>query len=224
MPKSPYATAIDGFQRALKPFLKGLGFRTRGRTFNRATADGLTQVINLQMGASDPPGTTYIPGLRENFHGWFTINLGVYIPEVARLHGGGEARGFVRDFHCCVRERIGNVGPEKRDSWWRISGDQELVTEIEGRIERDALPFLEAHASRDAILSACGAPVANLGFAGAPPRIVAAIVLTERGDRDAARALLSKQAQEQNNRGHPAYVRSLAEKLGVGPLDEESVT
>jgi hypothetical protein len=26
--------------------------------------DGLTQVISIQIGASDPPGTTYIPGLR----------------------------------------------------------------------------------------------------------------------------------------------------------------
>ena len=47
------------------------------------------------MGSFDPPGTTHIPGLRENLYGRFTVNLGVYVPEVARNHGGGEAKSPV---------------------------------------------------------------------------------------------------------------------------------
>jgi len=66
MGKSTYASALDDIQAALRPFLKGCGFKVRGRTFNRPTEDGLTQVVSLQMGASDPPGTTSILGFREN--------------------------------------------------------------------------------------------------------------------------------------------------------------
>jgi hypothetical protein len=42
------------------------GFRARGRVLNRRTSDRLTEVVQIQMGSFDPPGTTYVPGLREN--------------------------------------------------------------------------------------------------------------------------------------------------------------
>ena len=84
MPKSDFAVTLDSIQEQLTPLLKNRRFRVRGRTFNRITTDGLTQVLNVQMGSFDPPGTTYHPGLRENLYGWFTINLGIYVPEVAR--------------------------------------------------------------------------------------------------------------------------------------------
>jgi len=67
------------------------------------------------MGASDPPGTTDIPGLRETRHGLFTINLGVYVPEVARHHIGGGAKAWIQDFHCCVRTRLGEACGEDQD-------------------------------------------------------------------------------------------------------------
>src|SRR5690606_24175664 len=89
--KSAEVAAMDVIQRGVRPLLKEAGFRGSGRTFNRGTPDGLTQVVRFQMGSFDPPGTTDIPGLRENRYGWFTVNLGVYVPEVAKHHGGGEA-------------------------------------------------------------------------------------------------------------------------------------
>lgn len=219
MAKSPAALELDELQKALKPFMKRQGFKVRARTFNRTTDDGLTQVINLQMGASDPPGTTYIPGFRENLHGRFTVNLGVYVPEVAR-HRGGEARAFVREYHCCVRERLGEVGPERKDLWWKITSASTLLEDIEARLERDALPYLDRHASRDAILRACQESSGALGYAGGPARIVAAIILAERGDKNGARALLARQAQETENPNHSAYVRSLAAELGLGVLED----
>src|SRR5436190_21871644 len=94
--KSETAKQMDGLQAALRPTLQRWGFRGRGRTFNRTTQDGLTQVITFQMGSFDPPGTTHIPGLRENMYGRFTINLGVYVPEVARHQAGGEAKSIVQ--------------------------------------------------------------------------------------------------------------------------------
>ena len=45
-------------------------------------------------------------------------NLGVYVPEVAKYHGGGEAKSVVRECNCCVRARIGGLGPEHTDLWW----------------------------------------------------------------------------------------------------------
>jgi Domain of unknown function (DUF4304) len=106
--KPELAKAMDELQGKLRQFLKDKGFGTRGRAFNRATSDGLTQVVKLQMGSFDPPGTTYFAGLRENRYGKFAINLGVYVPEVAKHHGEGCASSFVQEYHCWTE--IGSIG------------------------------------------------------------------------------------------------------------------
>ena len=219
MPGSTYADAVDEIQRELRPLLKARGFKVSGRTFNRPTEDGLTQVINIQMGPSDPPGTTYIPGLRENLHGLFTINLGVYVPEVARHHGGGEAKSWVQEYHCCVRTRLGRASGEKRDIWWHARVEDVVIDDVRRRLEQGGLPFLERFSTRDKILAEWDDRSENSG-AGIPPRIVMAIILAERSQKDRARALLARQALETRNPGHPAYVRSLAKELGLGSLDE----
>ena len=109
MTKSTFAVAVDKVQATLKPGLAAAGFRARGRTFNRQTSEGLTQVIiGIQMGASDPPGTTYIPGLRENLHGKFAVNLGVYVPEVA-LFSGSPFKAWIQEYDCCARARLGEL-------------------------------------------------------------------------------------------------------------------
>jgi len=56
--KSEPVREMDALQAALKPDLKRWGFRSRARGYNRATSDGLTQVIEFQMGRFDPPGTS----------------------------------------------------------------------------------------------------------------------------------------------------------------------
>lgn len=218
MTKSDYAQAVDEIQQALRPLFKAHGFRVRGRTFNRVTEDGLTQVVSIQMGASDPPGTTYIPGLRENLHGLFTINLGVYIPEVARHHGGGEAKSWVQEYHCSVRARLAEACGEKHDIWWHARMETSVIEDVQRALESGGLPFLNRYSSRDMILAEWHGKSRNMG-AGSPPRIVMAIILCERGRLDEARALLAQQALETRNPGHPAYVRKLAKELGLGDLN-----
>src|SRR5262245_5902727 len=206
MAKSKYAEAVDEIQTALRPFMTTRGFGLRGRTFNRLTADGLTQVVNLQMGPSDPPGTTYIPGLRENLHGLFTVNLGVYVPEVARRHGGGEARSWVQDYHCCVRARLGPVSGEARHVWWHAHADNLVVDDVRRRLQDGGFSFLARFSTRDMILAEWRDRTENMG-ASSPPRIVMAIILAERGEKDRARALLAREALETRNPGHHDYVR-----------------
>jgi hypothetical protein len=88
MAKSELAKMVDQIQNGLRPLFKKQGFRVNGRTFNRVTQDGLTQVVNIQMGPYEPPGSTEISGLRDDLYGAFTVNLGVYVPEgCGRVHG-----------------------------------------------------------------------------------------------------------------------------------------
>jgi hypothetical protein len=215
MGESAYVASMNRLQHAVGAELKKVGFTTRGRTFNRITDDSLTQVVNFQMAPSDPPGTTHIAGLRENLRGWFTVNLGVYVPEVG-LHSGESGR-FVQDYHCCVRQRLGAVAPEPKDVWWRIAADHATVADLCQRLADDGMPFLERFGSRERILREWSEAAKNVG-AGQPPRIVMAIILAGRGQAHEARRLLRQQAEETPSPGHAAYVRELAMKLGLGPL------
>src|SRR5689334_1814157 len=86
------------------------GFRKRNRTYNRQSDDGLVQVINFQMGRYDPPGTYEIPGMRENLYGHFTVNLAVFVPEVAELDYPGISTKFIAEFSCQLRVRLGELG------------------------------------------------------------------------------------------------------------------
>src|ERR1700722_18583045 len=192
--KSEFAQVLDGLQAKLGLALKQWGFRRRGRTFNRTTSDGLTEVVNLQMGSFDPPGMTYIPGLRENLYGKFAVNLGVSVPEVVEQHGGKPPKAFIHDYHCCVRARLGHVGPEGRDIWWDLQGENHLAEELEVRLSSDAIPFLRRLDTRDKILTEYSA-VTRSSYAITPPRIVCAIILVERGRIGDARALLAAQAK-----------------------------
>lgn len=218
MPASEFVKAIDEVQRTLWPSLKADGFKVRGRTFNRVTADGLTQVVNLQMGASDPPGTTYIPGLRENMHGLFTVNLGVYIPEVAELHGGGLAKAWVQDYHCAIRSRLGPASGSAQDLWWQARDPARAVADVQPLLLAYGLPFLDRFQSRDLVLGELDGQAENLAHC-AVPRIVCAVILARRGQLGAAKALLAAQAREcRHNPNHPAYVRELAVRMGLGEV------
>lgn len=217
MKKSTFAITMDGIQSSLQLLLRKRGFKTRGRTFNRVSDDGITHVVNFQMGASDPPGTVHIPGLRENLYGMFAVNLGIYVPEVARFHGGGEAKAWIQEYHCCVRARLGSLMGGDREIWWHLRTDEKVITDVQQNLESVGLPFLERYGTRDKILAEWNSPSVNSAFGG-PPRIVSAIILAERGRFNEARDMLQLQVLETRNLGHPAYVKKLAERLGLGDL------
>jgi Domain of unknown function (DUF4304) len=221
MPKSDLADQMDEIQARLRPLLKDEGYVVRGRTFNRRTPDGLVQVVNLQMGSFDPPGTTYIRGLRENMYGKFAVNLGVYVPEVALYHHGGEAKSFVREYNCCIRARLGATRPEKKEFWWIVRASDEVIFDVMEELVRHGLPFLDRFHSRDRILHELMGLTENIFLS--PPRIVCAIILAARGDMKAARSLLEAQSRETRNPKHPEYVRALAQRLGLGNLDGEQI-
>lgn len=223
MAKSEFTQALDLMLASFRPFMKAAGFRARTHTFNRVTADGLTQVVQFQMGAFDPPGSPPFPGISENLYGRFTVNLGVYVPEVGRYMSGRVPTSFIHEYHCCVRARLGKLGPENADVWWYADANERTWREVQQRIERDGLTFLERFRSRDSILTDIQWwEAGRYSETGGPQRITCAIILAFRGELDPARSLLAEQASEAERKGllpHAQFVRELAEKLGVGALE-----
>lgn len=221
MPKSEFAKAVDDVQRALRPRLKALGFRVRGRTFNRVTDEGLTQVVNIQMGPSDPPGTTYIPGLREDFHGLFAVNLGVYVPEVANLRQY-QVRSWVQEAVCCVRSRLGRSLEDEGSVWWHARNDTAVIEDVWLLLESEGMAFLDRFSTRAKITeeATMWRRPGTMGAGGDQPRIVMASIFAEQGRMEDARDALRRQIAwaESNHPSHAEHVRGLVSRLGLGRL------
>ena len=65
------------------------------------------QVVNFQMGSYDPPGTD-APPWRVNTYGRYTINLGIFSPEMRTLSQPEKKYDWINEYDCQMRRRIGN--------------------------------------------------------------------------------------------------------------------
>jgi hypothetical protein len=202
--KTKTSVQMDEVQSQVRPFLEERGFRLRARTLNRTTSDSQVHVINFQMG-------------QRWLQGKFTVNVGVYVPEVARVLDGPHKRSFVQEPECCVRHRLGSLGPEHKDLWWDLPLDGPSTAELRLRLERDALAFLARFETLQSVLVELGRLKGSSGL-GLPPRIVCAILLAHRGEIEQAKELLTAQVRETANRGHAEYVQRVAEGLGLGSI------
>jgi hypothetical protein len=208
---------MDELQATLRPFLKELRFRARSKAFIRLTPDGLTQVIEFQLGMFDPPGTHSV-GFPSDLYRKFMVNVGVYVPEVykySHASANGDTKAFVHEYDCDIRERLGKLGPEHRDIWWDLDAAKvhDQAADVFQRLERDAFTFFSQFEDRDAILNRLmreeQSPFTNR------PRIVCAMILAARRTLDEAQSLLIAQAKEHDDRRHLAFLRTLADKLGL---------
>ncbi|KQU95641.1 DUF4304 domain-containing protein [Devosia sp. Root105] len=212
--KSELAKRLDDAIDPIRRLLKAEGFGSRGRTFNRKTEDGIVHVVQVTMTRSDPPGTPEIAGFRHNLYGTFSVGLGVYVPEVAKhLHYWQPTKVAVGEIDCCVRRDLTELWPFGRTGVWPIDGPAELYGDIATYLERYAMPFFERHAERQAMIAELqDGPIYG---AGGPPRVVAAIILTELGRVDDARHLLKKQADLTEQPLHRGYLEGLSARLGL---------
>jgi len=107
---SEIAKRIDEVVSAsLAPALKQAGYRKTGRTFRRSQSRCVL-VINVQASWTNVGSV-----------GQFTINLGVYYPDAARLHGGFRVTDKPIESDCIVSERIGKLMPARLDHWWKVT-------------------------------------------------------------------------------------------------------
>lgn len=215
--KSPLALEMDAIQAGLVSLFRERGYRKRGRTYNRQGDSGLVQVVNFQMGPYDPPGTVEIPGLRENLYGRFTLNLGVYVPEVAENHLAGSAKAFVSEVYCSIRARLGELEETGQDLWWKVAFAPDVLEDVRQRLERYGFPFLDRFSTREGIVDHWIEFSRGLTL-GSDARLVAAIILACQAQPERARQLLREQVQGSINPHHGEYVARLAAKLGIQVL------
>lgn len=216
--KSPATTARDAVLCGLQQLFEDRGFGRTGPLFNRTTQDGLTQVINFQLSRSNPPLSLPTSDRGPHSFGRFTVNLGVFIPEVALLSFPSGTSAPIHEHDCEIRARLGKLGPERRELWWQLSADSLPTEDIRLRLERDGLPYLDKLSSRDAVLVELENPAP--GTALLNPKIARACILATRGQAADAHALLQSHVDEEFSHGDNKIhiVNRYALKLGLGNL------
>lgn len=217
MAKSAFAAALDDVQKPLTTLLKGIGFKRRGRTYNRAVQDGMIHVVNLQMGQF-PIGDYVIPGLRESYYGRFTVNLGVFLPAVPEIESGRGSPAFVPEYHCEIRERLGFLA-HGEDVWWdldhRVAATATSVVEL---MDEKGVPFLDQYEDYSSVLSYLERsghfPSSNKGRSA----LVGALICVARGERDRAATFFDRataEADRSKHRGFLGHVRDLRAQCGL---------
>jgi hypothetical protein len=144
MPKSPAQSLLDKLVAlAVTPTFRADGYRKSARNFRRQR-ERCVQVVNVQ--ASQWGSANELS---------FTINLGVFYPEVHALKtflAWQPSASGPTEAQCQLRSRIGRMMPENRDVWWDLKNERDLgavAVEVERVLRGYGRPWIEAVADID---------------------------------------------------------------------------
>ena len=210
--KDELKTRLDSIQKEIFNYLKPLGFKKKGRTFNRQTEDGIYQVINIQSGRYEFGDKYVIPGFRENYYGKFTINLGVMVTDIYELESHNKPKDIYQDYDCQIRTRLTHL-TIIQDFWWPISNyTEETIKEIIQGLKSNGIQWLDRFESREKIINNWG----NLADSNSPRAKLDVALIVLRTDLDKGKYLMQEYYDKIENRnGHKEYVKILANRLGV---------
>ncbi len=132
---SDIAKRIDTIiKEGLASLLKKNGFKKKARNFYREFENRI-ELINVQASKWN-----------EGNEGQFTVNVGVYYPEISKITSELPVKGMPKEYDCTVRERIGLLAPENKDKWWKIdssSNDSEVSDNVAKLVEELCFPWLD---------------------------------------------------------------------------------
>ena len=199
--KEELKTNLDKIQNDIFQFLKPLGFKNKGRTFNRETENGIYQVINIQSGQ-----------VYSTLYGSFTINVGVMVKEIYELKNHNKPKVIYQDYDCQIRERLSQL-TIKNDFWWKLSAETGTTSKviIEG-LNTKGIKWLNDLGSREnivnnwLIMSDNNSPRAELDVA----------IITLKLDTEKGIALFRKYYKKiKSENPHKNYLKELAIKLCI---------
>ncbi len=177
---------------SLAPCLREAGFRRKARTFHRVETDRI-DVINVQ-GSKWNQGRT----------GEFTINVGIYFPQIAELYDPYLPEGLPQEYHCTIRRRLGQLMGKRIDKWWklgRFTKEDKLSVQLAGLIREFALPWMEEMSDLENVKPDV-------------PRFIAAAVAYHQGRMDEARQYVIESYDETPARNELTRDWAVAHGLG----------
>jgi len=165
--------------------------------------------------AQSPIGPVYeILPYRPSLYGKFTVNLGVWIPEVGEYHLGNPRGKTVHEYDCQIRARLGVLMEPPADRWWVLDDDwPESAGAVLSALEESGLPFLDRFRSREAICEEWVEYAEPRGL-GPTSRLVVAIIHAVAGRKDAAQLVFTDHYLRTTQEPHREYLGKLAGRLG----------
>jgi hypothetical protein len=218
MKKSENVQFLNQIQKEVYYYLKPLGFKKKGRTFNRQTENGVWQVINFQSGQF-PVGENYeIPGFRESFYGKFTVNIGVIINELYKIQIKGKEKTFYQDYDCQIRTRLSQLLWEN-DYWWNISNETKKASDqiIEG-LNLKGISWLDMFESREKICVNWG----NVEGSSNIAKLDVALIIFQTDKKKGGQLIQEYYSKIKTHKGHKEYVKELANELGIKLKDNKT--
>ncbi|MBI5929688.1 MAG: DUF4304 domain-containing protein [Chloroflexi bacterium] len=221
--KTALAVYMDEIAVEVHKYLKTLGYRKFGHTYNRETEPGLIQVINLQA-------APYFSSL----YGLFTVNLSIYIQEADETFMGQPRMDrYIKEYAGKFRERLNDLmvgGSEilhhydPKSRWWRIEDNTTgISTEIVFLLQKYGQPYLDEYASRQAILHYWSTiegnvPEIRLEDEAFGIRRIVACILAKQGETQTAKQYLQDEYDlllKDWHQGRKEYTLKLAQRLGI---------
>ncbi len=208
-----YKEKLDEIQKLIFLDFKLLGFKKRGRTFNREAETGIIQVINFQSGQF-PVGKQYeIPTFKNDYYGKFTVNLGVCVKELYEINFPDKTKLFYQEYDCQIRTRLNHLIYGK-DIWWNLDDNLNDISEtINREINEKGLSWFKLFESREKIRQNLG----NGKVSYSPRDKLNAALIVLQTDEVEGKRLFTEYLNtlDQNKNGHEKYILKLAKQIGI---------
>ena len=213
-PQTEMARRMAAVVEELKPLFRRRGFRKRRNTFNRTTEPGLVHVVTFTMGRDELYGEPHDPFAHD--YGFYWIDFGVYVAEIARRLNAGSGLDFVTEADCELRRRAGG---HRHEGWYLGGETASLAEEAAAILDGEVFPCLDRLATRDAILREWEREPASVPLTRR--RLAIAMIELERGDVERAVELVRAHLDSgEYHESHRDWVlKNVAPELGGAPAE-----
>jgi hypothetical protein len=202
--KSNNSSKLDAIVNSIWLDLRPLKYRKSKRLFNRIQPDGIVHVIDFQMGQS-----------WSTLHGQFTVEVGIFIPEVYAAFWEKPMAKFITSPKCEERERLGLLGKSQKDIWWDLtSAERKIESEVLDLLLNVGEQYFSQFSSREKLLTHWEQERLQKNL---PERkaLFMAIILAHRGEKIRANELLVKEFGDKYKTTFLEYARNIVINLGM---------
>ena len=202
--KSTNSSKLDEIANFIWLELRTLKYRKSKRLFNRIQPDGIVHVIDFQMGQS-----------WSTLYGKFTVELGIFIPEVYAAFWEKPMPKFITSPNCEERERLGHLGKSKKDIWWDLSDDEKTTeSEVLDFLLKYGEQYFSQFSSREKFLAQWEQERRQKSLSERK-KLIMAIILASAGEKKRANELLEIEFGGQYKTAFLEYAQNVARNLGM---------
>jgi Domain of unknown function (DUF4304) len=204
MTKSNHSNRLDAIADFLWLELRTLNYRKSKRLFNRIQPDGIVHVIDLHMGQS-----------WSTLQGKFTVEVGIFIPEVYRAFWEKPTPKFITSPDCDERKRLGVLGKSGQDIWWDLTGDERTIgSEVLDLLLKYGEQYFSQFSSREKLLAQWEQERFQKNLSERK-KLIMAIMLAHCGEKKRANELLEIEFGGQYKTAFLEYAQNVIIRLGM---------